>query len=82
MKDVKKEIAKITQAISELLTGSAVVTSVEQGGRHSERVLRTFKKRINLVQEKYGTLKAEIYNQGDSKFVNPTERELKIIPKS
>jgi DNA-directed RNA polymerase subunit RPC12/RpoP len=81
MKDVKKEIAKIMQAINELSTTALVVTSV-QGSRHSEPVLSTFKKRINLVQkEKQGTLKAEIYNQGDSKFVNLTERELKIIPK-
>jgi hypothetical protein len=81
MKDVKKEITKIMQAINELSTTALVVTSV-QGSRHSEPVLSTFKKRINLVQkEKQGTLKAEIYNQGDSKFVNLTERELKIIPK-
>jgi DNA-directed RNA polymerase subunit RPC12/RpoP len=83
MKDVKKEILKITQAISELSTNVLVVTSVEQGGSHLEPVLCTFKKRINLVQEeeKHGTLKAEIYNRGDRKFVNLTERELKIIPK-
>jgi hypothetical protein len=81
MKYVKKEISKITQAISELSTRSAVVISVEQGGRHSERVLHTFKKRINLVQGKHGTLKAEIYNQGDSRVVNLAGRELEIIPK-
>jgi hypothetical protein len=84
MKDVKKEISKITQAISELSTKVLVVTSVEQqGGRKSERVLCTCKKRINLVQEeeKHGTLKAEIYNHGNSKVVNLKERELKITPK-
>jgi DNA-directed RNA polymerase subunit RPC12/RpoP len=82
-KDVKKEIAKITQAVSELSTRVVVVISVEQGDRHSELVLRTFKKRINLIQEekKHGTLKAEIYNQGERNVVNLTERELKIIPK-
>jgi DNA-directed RNA polymerase subunit RPC12/RpoP len=83
MKDIKKEIAKITKAINELSTRVLVVTSIQQGGRHSEPVLCTFKKRINLVrkEEKHGTLKAEIYNQGDNKVVNLTERELKIIPK-
>jgi hypothetical protein len=82
MKDVKKEIAKITHAINLLSTRLLVVTSVgQEGSRNSERVLHTFKKRINLVQEKHGTLKAEIYDQGDSKVVNLTERELKIIPK-
>ena len=43
-----------------------------------------FKKCINIVQkeeQKHGTLKAEIYNQGYSKVVKLTERELKIIPK-
>lgn len=82
MKDVKKEISRITEAINELSARVLVVTSVQQGGRHSELVLRAFKKRINLLkEEKHGTLKAEIYNQGDSKVVNLTERQLKIIPK-
>jgi hypothetical protein len=61
-----------------------VVTSVQREGNssHSESVLRAFKKRINLLQnDKYSTLKAEIYNQGDNKVVNLTERELKIISK-
>jgi hypothetical protein len=60
------------------------ITSAQQGSSssHSESVLRAFKKRINLLQkDKYSTLKAEIYNQGDSKVVNLTERELKIICK-
>jgi ribosomal protein S27AE len=86
MKDAKKEISKITQAINELSTKVLVVTSIQQGGRFSDPVLCGFKKRINLVQEeegkKYSTLKAEIYNLGDSKIVNLTERELKMIPKS
>ncbi len=82
MKDVKREIAKITQAISELSTKVVVMTSVEQGGMHSESILCTFKKHINIVQkEKHGTLKVEIYNQGDGKVVNLKERELKIISK-
>ena len=87
MKDAKKEISKITQAINELSTKVLVVTSIQQGGRFSEPVLCGFKKRINLVQEgeeegkKYSILKAEIYNLGDSKIVNLTERELKMIPK-
>jgi DNA-directed RNA polymerase subunit RPC12/RpoP len=81
MKDVKKEIAKIRKAINELSTSVLVVTSV-QGGKHSEPLLCTFKKRINLVQkEKHGNLKAEIYNQGDRKIVNLTERELRIVSK-
>jgi DNA-directed RNA polymerase subunit RPC12/RpoP len=83
IKDVKKETSKIMGAVKELSAGVLVVTSVQQeGDRHSEQVLRTFKKRIHLVQkEKYGPLKAEIHNQGDSKVVNLTERELRIIPK-
>ncbi len=84
MKDVKKEILRIMEAINELSTRVLVVTSVQQGGvsRHSESVLREFKKHINLLRkDKYSTLKAEIYNQGDSKVVNLTERELKIISK-
>jgi DNA-directed RNA polymerase subunit RPC12/RpoP len=82
MKDVKKEISRITEAINELSARVLVVTSVQQGGRHSEPILRAFKKRINLLQkEKYGTLKTEIYNQGDNKVVNLAERDLKIIPK-
>jgi hypothetical protein len=84
IKDVKKETSKILGAVKELSAGVLVVTSVEQEGRgrHSEHVLRTFKKRIHLVQkEKHGSLKAEIYDHGDSKVVNLTEREIKIIPK-
>lgn len=83
MKDVKKETSRIIEAINELSTRVLVVTSVQQGGNtHSESVLRAFKKRINLLRrDKYSTLKAEIYNQGDSKVVNLTERELKIISK-
>ncbi|MDQ3881904.1 MAG: hypothetical protein M3249_01930 [Thermoproteota archaeon] len=84
MKDVKKETSRIIEAINELSTRVLVVTSVQQGGgsTHSESVLRVFKKRINLLRRnKYSTLKAEIYNQGDSKVVNLTERELKIISK-
>ena len=83
MKDVKKETSRIIEAINELSTRVLVVTSVQQGGStHSESVLRVFKKRINLLRrDKYSTLKAEIYNQGDSKVVNLTERELKIISK-
>ena len=82
MKDIRKDISRITEAINELSTRVLVVTSVQQGGRHSEPVLRAFKKRINLLQkENHGSLKAEIYNQGDSKVVNLTERDLKIIPK-
>lgn len=70
----------IMEAINELSARVLVVTSVQQGGnRHSEPVLRLFKKRINLEKKKHGTLKAEIYNQGDSKVVNLTERELRII---
>lgn len=82
MKDIKKEISRITEAINELSVRVLIVSSVQQGGRHSELVLRAFKKRINLLQkEKHGTLKAEIYNQGYSKVVKLTERELKIIPR-
>jgi hypothetical protein len=83
IKDIKKEISRITEAINELSARVLVVTSVQQGGRHSDLVLCAFKKRINLLQnEKQGTLKAEIYNQGDSKVVNLTEREFRIIPKT
>jgi DNA-directed RNA polymerase subunit RPC12/RpoP len=82
MKDIRKDISKITEAINELSARVLIVTSIQQEGKHSEPILRAFKKRINLLQkEKHGTLKAEIYNQGDSKVVNLTERELKIIPK-
>jgi DNA-directed RNA polymerase subunit RPC12/RpoP len=88
MKYAKREIAKITKAINELSARVLVITSVQQGegGRHSEPVLCTFKKRIHLVQQKegggkHGNLRAELYNQGDSKIVNLTERELKIISK-
>jgi hypothetical protein len=82
MKDIRKDISRITEAINELSARVLVVTSVQQGGRHSEPVLRAFKKRINLLQkENHDTLKAEIYNQGDSKVVNLTERDLKIILK-
>lgn len=82
MKDIKKEISRITEAINELSARVLIISSVQQGGRHSELVLRAFKKRINLLQkEKHGTLKAEIYNQGYSKVVKLTERELKIIPR-
>jgi DNA-directed RNA polymerase subunit RPC12/RpoP len=84
-RDVKKEISRIMEAINELSARVLVVTSVQRegnGSSHSESVLRAFKKRINLLQnDKYSTLKAEIYNQGDSKVVNLTERELKIISK-
>jgi hypothetical protein len=82
MKDIRNDISRITEAINELSARVLVVTSVQQGGRHSEPVLRAFKKRINLLQkENHGSLKAEIYNHGDSKVVNLTERDLKIIPK-
>jgi DNA-directed RNA polymerase subunit RPC12/RpoP len=82
MKDIRNDISRITEAINELSTRVLVVTSVQQGGRHSEPVLRAFKKRINLLQkENHGSLKAEIYNHGDSKVVNLTERDLKIIRK-
>jgi hypothetical protein len=82
MKDIRKDISRVTEAINELSARVLVVTSIQQGGRHSEPVLRAFKKRINLLQkENHGTLKAEIYNQGDSKVVNLIERDLKIIPK-
>ena len=84
-RDVKKEVSRIMEAINELSARVLVVTSVQQQGSsssHSESALRAFKKRINLLQkDKYSTLKAEIYNQGDSKVVNLTERELKIISK-
>jgi hypothetical protein len=82
-RDVKKEVSRIMEAIIELSARVLVVISVQQGSSsHSESALRTFKKRINLLQkDKYSTLKAEIYNQGDSKVVNLTERELKIISK-
>lgn len=82
MKDIRKDISRVTEAINELSARVLVVTSIQQGGRYSEPVLSAFKKRINLLQkENHGTLKAEIYNQGDSKVVNLTERDLKIIPK-
>jgi DNA-directed RNA polymerase subunit RPC12/RpoP len=83
-RDVKKEVSRIMEAIIELSARVLVVISVQQEGSssHSESALRVFKKRINLLQkDKYSTLKAEIYNQGDSKVVNLTERELKIISK-
>jgi hypothetical protein len=82
-RDVKKEVSRIMEAINELSAKVLVVISVQQGSSsHSESALRAFKKRINLLQkDKYSTLKAEIYNQGDSKVVNLTERELKIISK-
>lgn len=81
-KDVKKEITRITKAINELSARVLIVTSIQCGGMYSELVLRAFKKRINLLQkEKHSTLKAEIYNQGDSRVVNLTERDLKIIHK-
>lgn len=83
MKDVRKEITRITKAINELSARVLIITSIQHGSMHSELVLRAFKKRINLLQkEKHSnTLKAEIYNQGDSRVVNLTERELRIIPK-
>ncbi len=89
MEYVKKEISKITKAINELSTKVLVMTSIQQRDsittitKHSELILYTFKKRIHIVQEKERcrTLKAEIYNHGGIKFVNLTERELKIIPK-
>lgn len=85
MRNGKKEISRIMEAINELSARVLVVTSVQQGGnssRHSESILRAFKKRINLIRkDKCNALKAEIYNQGDSKVVNLTERELKIISK-
>ena len=82
-RDVKKEVSRIMEAINELSARVLVVTSVQQGSSsHSKSALRAFKKRINLLQrDKYSMLKAEIYNQGDSKVVNLTERELKIISK-
>jgi len=82
-RDVKKEVSRIMEAINELSARVLVVTSVQQGSSsHSKSALRAFKKRINLLQrDKYSTLKAEIYNQGDSKVVNLTEREIKIISK-
>jgi hypothetical protein len=93
IKYIKKETAKIIKAINELSTRVLVITSVQQRyssnsnssiRQHSEPILRTFKKRIHLVQEKERcrTLKVEIYNHGDSKFVNLTEKELKVVPKS
>jgi DNA-directed RNA polymerase subunit RPC12/RpoP len=85
MKDVKKEISRIMEAINELSSRVLVVTSIQQGhnNKHSESILQVFKKRINILHqnEKYGILKAEIYNQGNIKVVNLTERELKIISK-
>ena len=82
-RDVKKEVSRIMEAINELSARVLVVTSVQQGSSsHSKSALRAFKKRINLLQrDKYSALKAEIYNQGDSKVVNLTEREIKIISK-
>ncbi|MFL6525543.1 MAG: hypothetical protein ACJ70Q_05305 [Nitrososphaera sp.] len=84
MKDVEKETLRIMEAINELSTRVLVVTSVQQGGSNKhESILQAFKKRISLLlqKEKYRILKAEIYNQGNSKVVNLTERELKIISK-
>ncbi|MFL6309727.1 MAG: hypothetical protein ACJ70T_06990 [Nitrososphaera sp.] len=82
MKDVEKETLRIMETINELSTRVLVVTSVQQGGSNKhESILQAFKKRISLLlqKEKYRILKAEIYNQGNSKVVNLTERELKII---
>ncbi|MFL6473629.1 MAG: hypothetical protein ACJ70Y_04190 [Nitrososphaera sp.] len=84
MKDVEKETLRIMETINELSTRVLVVTSVQQGGSNKhESILQAFKKRISLLlqKEKYRILKAEIYNQGNSKVVNLTERELKIISK-
>ncbi len=85
MKDVKKEISRIMEAINELSSRVLVVTSIQQGhnNKHSESILQVFKKRINILREneKYKIPKAEIYNQGNSKVVNLTERELKITSK-
>ena len=36
IKDIKKEISRITEAINELSARVLVVTSVQQGGRHSD----------------------------------------------
>jgi hypothetical protein len=83
-KDVQKEIAKLMEAINELSRRVLVVISIQKS-RFSELVLCIFKKRINLVQKeekRYGNLKAEIYNHGDCKIVNLTEKELKTILKS
>jgi hypothetical protein len=80
-KDIKKELSRIMEAINELSAKVLVVTSI-QNNNHSESVFQGFKKRINLLRkEKHSTLKAEIYNQGDSKVVSLTERELNIISK-
>jgi archaellum biogenesis ATPase FlaH len=52
MKDMKKEISRIMEAINELSARLLVVTSVQQGdNRHSEPVLRLFKKRSNLSEK-------------------------------
>jgi hypothetical protein len=55
MREVRKEIARIMEAIKELSSKVLIVVSI-QDGKYKERVLPEFKKRINLGNEKHGRL--------------------------
>jgi hypothetical protein len=55
MREVRKEIARIMEAIKELSSKVLIVVSI-QDDKYKERVLPEFKKRINLGNEKHGRL--------------------------
>ena len=80
VKGAKKEIAKIMKAVHEISRRVLVVTSIQEG-KYVKLVLPEFKKHIHFSNRKHDRLTVGLYNQGQTKSISLTERQLKIIPK-
>jgi hypothetical protein len=80
VKEAKKELGRIMKAIKEMSRRVLVITSIEEG-KYARLILSEFEKRIDLSTDRHDRIRAQLYNQGHSKLISLTERDLKIIPK-
>jgi hypothetical protein len=78
-REAKREIGRIMKAVSEISSKVLVVTSIQPESRYEDCVQSDLKKTIHLSSPKQGRLTAQLYNQGASRTVTITERELKNV---
>ena len=79
VKEAKRQIGKIMKKLDEISRKILVITSIQEG-KYTKWVLPEFTKRIILNTPKRGRADAELYNQGITKTVSLTTRDLRIVP--
>jgi len=80
VKEAKKDVGKIMKSVNEISHRVLVITSIQEC-KYAKWVLPEFKKHINLDKARHGRMTADLYNQGSTKKISLTEKELLIVPR-